>query len=761
MIDFGDTLELLEKENSKKKKRPNRYNGSLFYQEAKDDDEIKEKYDDKYDDDDRPDTEIEDVDVDVDDEDYEDEEKELDKESDKDDDDEDDDKKKKKSKKKKDKDKEKDKDDDSDDEESDDDDEDESDEKEDEKEEDDDDDDDVDFEGESVGDPPGVNNHKDTVYGESATRIQASKKLEEYKKTSDAENKYYSSIADSAKDLEHLYKELMHRMDKEQVVEELESIFGDLKNMRHDFFEKQDEDEVMHSSHENRSYKGMQRIVEDDITQIEQNIKELKHSKKKNSFLIKKTVKLMNRLQQDMISESERSQHVVIRHARDIAKKLWFFNSFNEDIDDGDTTIMEDVTIIKAEIPASKPSMDDEIFAKVGELMMKLRKQQELQKLAEKNGVQINGMKYTDDTVMNIATAVVALMIAKDEGDPKYRLLVDQGVQKRSLKTELINAYKVRANELINRYEHGSSSVSTISTSLDPIEVEPDVVAEDHDHFGYEEEYYIDPATGELKEYYQEMDESYNQGDGEKSREKRYISEQDLKIEVKPCEKVGDIKFGDTQSKVQKKLEDKYGSPKRGKTDVDDYGKFTVQYENGKCVSVTIVKDIEVELDRSIVFPGKVDNIRKKALDITETNGELVSKIMSVSVKVNSDNTIKTITFARKNYFSDQQFEKYDAIEWHVNNGESEKEAIKRMKEVYKFLNKHGLLTPDGKREMKELDENSVLNSDELTDLGNKFMKQFYNKCKDYSHKQIYQELEHCWEQFNNSSYESKDNIGE
>ena len=95
--------------------------------------------------------------------------------------------------------------------------------------------------------------------------------------------------------------------------------------------------------------------------------------------------------------------------------------------------------------------MDNEvIFSKVQELLSKLEENQQLQKLVKENGLPVkNGVDLTEDTMNNIAVSVVSLLLAKQSGDPDYKRLVQTGVQKRSLKTELVNRYKNQANQLI------------------------------------------------------------------------------------------------------------------------------------------------------------------------------------------------------------------------------------------------------------------------------------------------------------------------
>lgn len=99
-------------------------------------------------------------------------------------------------------------------------------------------------------------------------------------------------------------------------------------------------------------------------------------------------------------------------------------------------------------------SIDEELFSKVEELMTRLTKNQELQSLAEKNGLDIkNSIKLTDDTLDNIAISVISLLIAKRSSDSRYKTLVNTGIQKRTLKTEIINDYKAQSIQLINRYK--------------------------------------------------------------------------------------------------------------------------------------------------------------------------------------------------------------------------------------------------------------------------------------------------------------------
>lgn len=100
---------------------------------------------------------------------------------------------------------------------------------------------------------------------------------------------------------------------------------------------------------------------------------------------------------------------------------------------------------------------DEEIFSKVKQLMERIKKDQQLQELSERSGLDVkNSIKLTDDTSKNIAVSVIALMLAKKANDPEYKKLVHMGIGKRTLKTSIINQYKNQANQLIEKYNNSS-----------------------------------------------------------------------------------------------------------------------------------------------------------------------------------------------------------------------------------------------------------------------------------------------------------------
>lgn len=97
---------------------------------------------------------------------------------------------------------------------------------------------------------------------------------------------------------------------------------------------------------------------------------------------------------------------------------------------------------------------DQDIIDKAKTILTKLKQNQELQKLADSNGLDIkNSVNLTDDNIKNLVISVIALMLAKNNDDKRYKQLVRMGVQKRSLKTEIINAYKNQAIQILNKSE--------------------------------------------------------------------------------------------------------------------------------------------------------------------------------------------------------------------------------------------------------------------------------------------------------------------
>jgi hypothetical protein len=97
---------------------------------------------------------------------------------------------------------------------------------------------------------------------------------------------------------------------------------------------------------------------------------------------------------------------------------------------------------------------DEEIIMKVGDLFSHMEANERLQKLATDNGLDVkNTIQLTEEAKENLAVTIVSLLLAKRENDVRYTTLTKVGLQKRSIKTAIVNSYKDQAMELINRYK--------------------------------------------------------------------------------------------------------------------------------------------------------------------------------------------------------------------------------------------------------------------------------------------------------------------
>lgn len=97
---------------------------------------------------------------------------------------------------------------------------------------------------------------------------------------------------------------------------------------------------------------------------------------------------------------------------------------------------------------------DETIIQHIGELMTRLNKDKELQTLARENGIDVkNSVELSEHEIENYVISVVSLLLAKRSDDPNYKTMCSLGLQKRSLKAELINTYKDQAHQLINAWK--------------------------------------------------------------------------------------------------------------------------------------------------------------------------------------------------------------------------------------------------------------------------------------------------------------------
>lgn len=98
---------------------------------------------------------------------------------------------------------------------------------------------------------------------------------------------------------------------------------------------------------------------------------------------------------------------------------------------------------------------DEQIFSHVQKMMNHLDQTNRLQQLAKDNGIEINNeIDLSEDNRKKVMVATTSLLIAKRNGDPDYDMLCRTGLQKREIKSRVINKYKDEAQQLINRVEN-------------------------------------------------------------------------------------------------------------------------------------------------------------------------------------------------------------------------------------------------------------------------------------------------------------------
>lgn len=91
----------------------------------------------------------------------------------------------------------------------------------------------------------------------------------------------------------------------------------------------------------------------------------------------------------------------------------------------------------------------------------------------------------------------------------------------------------------------------------------------------------------------------------------------------------------------------------------------------------------------------------------------------------------------------------YDKVQWHTDAGESANEVITKMKMVFSFLNKHYLLSDEGKELFQfGIDSSASLNENMVSSDGKMFLNQYYDQVINANADQISIRLEELYRQF-------------
>ena len=70
----------------------------------------------------------------------------------------------------------------------------------------------------------------------------------------------------------------------------------------------------------------------------------------------------------------------------------------------------------------------------------------------------------------------------------------------------------------------------------------------------------------------------------------------------------------------------------------------------------------------------------------------------------------------------------YDKAAWHIDGGENPTDVIHKFEHIYEFLNRHDMLTEDGKEILDAgIDDSAALTSNDLTPAGRYFVEDYYD----------------------------------
>lgn len=132
------------------------------------------------------------------------------------------------------------------------------------------------------------------------------------------------------------------------------------------------------------------------------------------------------------------------------------------------------------------------------------------------------------------------------------------------------------------------------------------------------------------------------------------------------------------------------------------------------------------------IFYGNVDEYHKVKTMVVINH--YINGKKSTSKQINFpgfDNATMDELFVEhvNSYVNESSGTTYDKVKWHTDNGEDEKEVLKRFKLIFSYLSKHKMLTDEGKEEHKlGISEETIINSNMLTADGNKFMSKYYDE---------------------------------
>lgn len=121
-----------------------------------------------------------------------------------------------------------------------------------------------------------------------------------------------------------------------------------------------------------------------------------------------------------------------------------------------------------------------------------------------------------------------------------------------------------------------------------------------------------------------------------------------------PLTEINGIKFGMSRSEVRAVFGGKYKEFKKGKfskNTTDDFGTCHVFYTpDDQCEAVEVFSGCEVSVDRTVIFPVDISNVKKQIGDLEEDTGSYISKKLSIGIYA-PDGVPESILFGVAGYY--------------------------------------------------------------------------------------------------------------
>lgn len=125
------------------------------------------------------------------------------------------------------------------------------------------------------------------------------------------------------------------------------------------------------------------------------------------------------------------------------------------------------------------------------------------------------------------------------------------------------------------------------------------------------------------------------------------------KVFAQPLKEVNGIKFGMKREDVRKIIGEakEFKKSKFSKNTTDDFGYCHVFYnDDDECEAIEIFNNTEVLIDKTVVFPINISEIKTIIKDLVEDEGSFISKSQSIGIYAPNGN-MESILFGNIGYY--------------------------------------------------------------------------------------------------------------